>query len=80
MGKAAIPNSTRVNVIVPNQTLKIAKFLAGRRGTTYSELIRVALTSYLRDELLKEREADERIEELGLRTEDEYDNGTVTAA
>jgi hypothetical protein len=77
MGKAAIPNSTRVNVIVPNQTLKIAKFLAGRRGTTYSELIRVALTSYLRDELLKEREADERIEELGLRTEDEYPNSPL---
>ena len=80
MGKAAIPNSTRINVIVPNQTLKIAKFLAGRRGTTYSELIRVALTTYLRDELLKEKQSDERIEELGLKTTDEYDNGTVSAA
>lgn len=64
-------------MIVPNQTLKIAKFLAGRRGTTYSELIRTALSEFLRDELLKEKSVDAKIDELNLRTENEHDNGVI---
>lgn len=68
-----------MNVIVPNQTLKIAKFLAGRRGTTYSELIRTALSEFLRDELLKEKAVSAKIAELGLETTDEHDNGDIAS-
>lgn len=69
MARAKIPDSTRVNVIVPNQTLQIAKFLANRRGTSYSDVIRHALTNHFREELLKEKAADEKLEELGLMVE-----------
>lgn len=62
---------------MPNQTLKIAKFLAARRGTTYSELIRQALSEYLRDELLKEKQVGAKISELGLEVKDEHDNGVI---
>lgn len=68
MARAKIPDSTRVNVIVPNQTLKIAKFLAKRRGTSYSDIIRNALTQHFREELLKETAADEKLMELGLKS------------
>lgn len=64
-------------MIIPNQTLKIAKFLAARRGTTYSELIRVALLEYLGNELLKEKAVTAKIKQLGLTTEDENDNGVI---
>jgi hypothetical protein len=77
MAKQAIPNSTRINVILPNQTLKIAKFLAARRGTTYSELIRQAMAEYLRDELLKEKQASAKINELGLEVASDDDNGSI---
>ena len=69
MSRAKIPDSTRVNVILPDQTLKIAKFLAGRRGTSYSDVIRNALTHFFREELLKEKAADEKLAELGLTAE-----------
>lgn len=68
MPRAKIPDSTRVNVIVPNQTLKIAKFLASKRGTSYSDVIRHALTQHFREELLKETAADEKLTELGLKS------------
>ena len=46
----------RVNVLIQANVLKATKALAQRRGTTYSEVIRTAVRSYVVAELNKEKE------------------------
>lgn len=50
-------DSTRINYYQPNDVLNALKKLAARRGTTYSELIRMATREYALREVRKEREA-----------------------
>lgn len=56
----------RINVVLPDQTHRVAKFLADKQGTTVSEVVRTALGDYVRDELLKEREVSKKCDELGI--------------
>jgi len=58
--------TTRINVVLPNQTHDIAKFLAKRRGTTVSDIVRTALSDYVTHELLNEKAVGEKCEELGI--------------
>ncbi len=46
-----IENGVRINLILPEQYLNVAKLLAAMRGTTYSEIIRTSLIEYIRKEL-----------------------------
>ena len=66
MPRNKIEDSTRINVIVANETLEIAKYLARKRGTSYSDIIRHALREYLRGEVHKEAQTDLKIEKLEL--------------
>ena len=59
----------RVNVIMPEQQIRIAQFLAARRGTTFSEIVRQAVAKYLNEELLLEKAVEGKIKELGLPDE-----------
>ena len=48
---------SRINFILPDNMLAACKTLAARRGTSYSEIIRVALRQYLVEELKREKDA-----------------------
>ncbi len=47
---------TRVNVFLPDKLLHATKVLAGKRATSYSEIIRQATASFVLAELKKERD------------------------
>jgi hypothetical protein len=66
MPRNKIEDSTRINVIVANETLEIARYLAKKRGTSYSDIIRGALREYLRGEVHKEAQTDLNIKKLDL--------------
>jgi Arc/MetJ-type ribon-helix-helix transcriptional regulator len=66
MPRNKIEDSTRINVIVANETLEIARYLAKKRGTSYSDVIRGALREYLHSEVHKELQADLKLEKLGI--------------
>lgn len=53
----ARPNtdSERVNIYIPRKVMKVARALAKKRGTTYSEVVRTATREYVIAEVKKEQ-------------------------
>lgn len=58
--------TVRINVVLPQQSHNVAKFLAERRGTTVSDIVRTALGEYVQAELLKEKAVNGKMQELGI--------------
>lgn len=56
----------RINVVLPNKQHNVLKFLAERRGTTVSDIVRSAVSDFVRDELLTEKAVTEKMQELGI--------------
>lgn len=58
--------TVRINVVLPEQSHNVAKFLAERRGTTVSDIVRTALGEYVHDQLMREKAMDAKIHEVGI--------------
>lgn len=58
--------TVRINVVLPDQSHTVARFLATRRGTTVSDIVRTALQEYVHGELLKEQAMNAKCAELGI--------------
>jgi metal-responsive CopG/Arc/MetJ family transcriptional regulator len=52
----------RINILIPPNVLRGLKVLAAKRGTTYSELMRIACREYLRRELSQSSPVPETME------------------
>lgn len=56
---------TRINFHCPEMILEALKAIASRRGTTYSELIRVACREYVLKQGQRIAEEQQQIKQLG---------------